>query len=109
MTDDNLTSEQYGDYDDTPHADIDLTHQQYHEVVRQVLQYQLGPPVAWEYDGGMLFVWGDHLDRGLLRDLTDAVNEYERQMAQDGHYETAEAARAAASWIVRAEVVQPDD
>lgn len=108
-TDDTLTDEQYGDYDAKQHVDIDLTNYQYNEVVRQVLEYQLGPAIAWEYDGGMLFMWGDNLDQDLLRDLTDAINDYEQQMARDGHYQSAEAARAAASWVGRAEVVAPDD
>ena len=106
---DSLNHETYGHYNETPHADIDLTFQQWHEVVKPVLEFQIGPPVAWLYEGGMLFVWGENLDGSLIRDIADACNDAEREHADDGFYEAAEAARGAASWIVRADVYPPGE
>ena len=86
---DTPTDETYGEYAETPHTDILLNFTAWDHVVSQVLEYQLGPPIAWEYDGGVLFLWGDELNEDLLWEIADGCNELEQQYSRGGHYEAA--------------------
>lgn len=104
MEDDELEHEHYGHYNETPHADLELTTDEWLEGVQQVLVYQIGPPVAWHYEGGICFIWGDQLDEQLLREIADACNDLEQEFARDGMYDAAQSAERAASQVIRADV-----
>lgn len=101
-----LEHEQYGYYNDVPHTLIDLTFQEWDLAVKQVLEYTLGPPLAYYYEGGTLHLWGEQLDESLLIEIADACTELEREFADDGHYDAAKSARRAASRMSRG-VVHP--
>ena len=96
--------EKYGHYNQTPHADIDLDREAWSEIVRRVLKNQIGPLVAWHYEGGICFMWGNNLDESLLTKIVEACNDFEDDLADDGHYDTAKAAVRAASAVSRASV-----
>lgn len=101
-----LEDEQYGYYNDVPHALIDLNYQEWSEVVKQVLEYTLGPPVAYYYEGGTLHLWGEQLDEPMLLEIADGCKDLEREFADDGFYDAAKTARRASSRVSRG-VVHP--
>lgn len=96
-----LEDDQYGYYNDVPHTLIDLTYQEWDEVVKQVLEYTLGPPLGYYYEGGTLHLWGEQLDESMLLKIADGCTELEREYADGGHYDAAKSARRASSRVSR--------
>lgn len=106
---DELNDERYGYYNEKPHALIDLNSQEWREVVKEVLDYTLGPPVAYHYEGGTLHLWGEQLDESMLLEIADACKDLEREHADDAMYDAAENARRAASRVSRGTVHPPGE
>jgi len=87
-----LHDETYGSYDEHPHTSIEMTYEQYQEGALEVLERRLGPPIAYEYRNGVLYLWGEHLDEKLLRQCGDSAFDVKQEHK---HYDFFEAARAA--------------
>lgn len=99
-----LTHERYGRYEDTPHAEVEMHSGEYHEGAKEALSFRLGPPIAWEYDDGTLYLWGENLTEDMLTAIADACHEVESEYKHDAIYGAADAARRAVSKVSRAEV-----
>lgn len=99
--------EYYGRFEDQPHVTIELTYSQWVEAAKEALGYKVGPPVAWEYHGDTLYLWGEQLDQSVLDDLSAACHALKDEAAMMEMYDAAEDASTVESKFARAEVQQP--
>lgn len=102
-----LEHDHYGAFDEHPHATIDLGYSTWLDSVQQVLEYRLGPPIAWEYADGTLYLWGEHFDRETLRAISSGCHDLEQEHAEDAIYGAAQAADRAESKLLDAEIKEP--
>jgi hypothetical protein len=105
---DQLVHNRYGRFDNHPRTEVEMSFAEWNEAAKQALEYKLGPPIAWEYDEGALYLWGEWLNDTMLNRIADACRQIEREHADMAIYEAAETARRAASKISRAEVRAQD-
>ncbi|SIR99925.1 hypothetical protein SAMN05421858_5079 [Haladaptatus litoreus] len=99
-----LTHDHYGDYDEQPHTEIEMYFSEWHSGAQEALEYKLGPAIAWKYDDGSLYLWGENLDENTLRNISDACHEVEADHRDMAIYDSAQDARNASSKIIGADI-----
>lgn len=104
----NYVDDDHGIYLHERHVRIDLNSTQWMSAAKQVLDYD-DFEVAWTYEGGGLYLWGENLDRSTLRKLRDGIEQCEGEFASNGEYNMAEWASRAANRVRSATIDEPNE
>lgn len=99
-----LSDDLFGDFDEQPSAEILMTFEEYNEVADDVLGFKFGPPIAWEYADGILYLWGEKLDEDMLAEAATYCSEVKEEHIAYEFPELARAADRVASKFTSAEV-----
>jgi hypothetical protein len=103
----NLSHEHYGEFHEVPHTRIDCSWMDWAETAQEVLEYKIGPPVAWEFTDDALHLWGEQLDEELLRDLSDACHDLKQESSAMDMFEAAQSASRMESKFIGADIEAP--